>query len=213
MALHGASAPKKPCTLARTIRVFERPLTSPRTPFAGSHQHEITTSTGETKTRGRNKTCTLPRTLAACRAFETRAFLAVEMKPQRVLHPAPPRDHIRRRDQKRLFPFIFDRTHIRLFAFAVGRGVKVACNDVCIVFLSFLSSPNSCFATSRLFAVVLLRCAETAVYVLFPYLGGLLNLGLSNKNFKPNESCFDVPRISPWIFAPPRTQKCFCETG
>ena len=69
-------------------------------------------------------------------------------------------------------------------------------------FVTFLSRPNSSFATSRLFAVVLLRCAGTAVSVLFPCFGGLLNLDLSNKYFKPNESCFDVPRISSWIFAP-----------
>ena len=51
---------------------------------------------------------------------------------------------------------------------------------------------------SRLFAVV----AETAVRMLFPCLGGVLNLDLTNKYFKPNESCVDVPGVPSSIFTP-----------
>ena len=58
----------------------------------------------------------------------------------------------------------------------------------------FLSWPTSCFATSRLFADVLLRCAETTAHVLG--FGGLLNFDLTKRYFKPKESCFDVPGIS-----------------
>ena len=66
----------------------------------------------------------------------------------------------------------FDRAHLRLSAFAVGRGVEAACNDVCIIFsATFLSWSKSCCATCRLFADVLLKCAETAVYVLLPSFG------------------------------------------
>ena len=64
---------------------------------------------------------------------------------------------------------------------------------------TFLTWP-SCLATSRLFAVVLLRYAETALYVLFPSFGGLLNLALNRKYFRPKESYIDVPWISSWIF-------------
>ena len=49
---------------------------------------------------------------------------------------------------------------------------------------TFLSWPNSCLATLRLFAVVLLRYAETAVYVLFPSFGDLLNLAFKQKVFQ-----------------------------
>ena len=67
---------------------------------------------------------------------------------------------------------------------------------------TFLSLPNSCLATSRLFAVVLLSYAETAVYVLFPSFGGLLNLASNRRYFRPKESYIDVPWISSWIFTP-----------
>ena len=67
---------------------------------------------------------------------------------------------------------------------------------------TFLSWHNSCLATSRLFAVVLLRYAETAVYVLFPSFGGLLNLALNRKHFRPKESYVHVPWILFWIFTP-----------
>ena len=67
---------------------------------------------------------------------------------------------------------------------------------------TFLSWPNSCLATSRLFAVVLLRYAETAVYVLFPFFGGLVNLALNRKYFRPKESYIDVPWISRAVVLP-----------
>ena len=45
----------------------------------------------------------------------------------------------------------------------------------------YMSWSKSCVEMSRLFAVV----AETAVHMLFPCLGGLLNLDLTNKYFRP----------------------------
>ena len=62
----------------------------------------------------------------------------------------------------------------------------------------YMSWSKSCFAMSRLFAVV----AETAVHMLFPCSGGLLNLDLTNKYFKPKESCIDVPSVPSSIFTP-----------
>ena len=41
--------------------------------------------------------------------------------------------------QECLFPCFFDRAHRSLSAIAVGRGVEVACNDVCIIFHKRLS--------------------------------------------------------------------------
>ena len=69
---------------------------------------------------------------------------------------------------------------------------EVACNDVRLVFsATFLSWPTSCYDVSRLFAVGLLRCAETDVHVRSPCLGGLSNIDLTIKYFKPKEYCFD----------------------
>ena len=113
---------------------------------------------------------------------------------------APHWNHVWRRNQKCLFPCFFARAHPSLSAIAVGRGVAMMSASFSTG--SFLSWPNSCLATSRLFAVVLLRYAETAVYVMFPSFGGLLNLALNRKHFRPKESYIDVPWISSWIFTP-----------
>ena len=40
-----------------------------------------------------------------------------------------------RRDQKHLFTCFSDRAHFYISAFATGRDVEVACDDVCIIFL------------------------------------------------------------------------------
>ena len=56
---------------------------------------------------------------------------------------------------------------------------------------------------SRLFAVMLLKCAETAVYVQSPCLGGFLNIDLTVRYFKPKEYCFHVPGITSSVFAAP----------
>ena len=49
---------------------------------------------------------------------------------------------------------------------------------------------------------MLLRYEETAVYVLFPSFGGLLNLAFNRRYSRPKESYIDVPWISSWIFTP-----------
>ena len=66
----------------------------------------------------------------------------------------------------------------------------------------YMSWSRSCFAMSRLFAVV----AETAV----PCFGSLLRLDLTNKCFKPNESCIDVP--VPFSIFTPSSSKVFLWT-
>ena len=58
-------------------------------------------------------------------------------------------------------------------------------------------------ALLKLRALVLLRCADTDVYVRFPSLGGLLNFDLTVRHFRPNESCLDVPGITSSVFTPP----------
>ena len=81
---------------------------------------------------------------------------------------------------------------------------------------TFLSWSINCFATSRLFAVVLLRCAETAVYVLLSSFGHLLNRDLTKRYLGPKESCFDARHLvlalhTLWFksaFAPFPTQLC-----
>ena len=76
----------------------------------------------------------------------------------------------------------------------MAEELEVTCNDVCIIFLG--DFPELAEATSRLFAVVLIRCAEMAVYVLLSSFDGLLNLDLTKKYLKPTEYCFAVPEIS-----------------
>ena len=45
------------------------------------------------------------------------------------------------------------------------------------------------------------------MYVLFPSFGGLLNLALNKRYFRPKESYIDVPWISSW-YSHLRVQKC-----
>ena len=56
-----------------------------------------------------------------------------------------------------------------------------SCDAVHVIFLSHWSWLSSCVATSDLFAVVLIMCAETATYALAFPSGGLLNLDLTKR--------------------------------
>ena len=103
------------------------------------------------------------------------------------LRLAPHLNHVWRRSQKCLFPCFFDLGHPGLSAITVGRGVEVACNDVCIIF--HCDFPE---LAQELHGNVVRDVS----------FGGLLNLAVNRKYFRPKMSCIDVPWISSWIFTP-----------
>ena len=63
-----------------------------------------------------------------------------------------------------MFPnFLEKKAHFSLTAFTLCRSIEVARDEVCAVVLGNPQSwTKSCFATLRLFAAVMLRCAETS---------------------------------------------------
>ena len=97
------------------------------------------------------------------------------------MHLTPHWHQVQRRNEERLFPRFLCGADPSFAEFAVSREIVSAGPMSCL---------SSCFATSRLFAAVLIRCAETAVYVLFPCFGSLLNFAVTGQYFRPKRVMF-----------------------
>ena len=121
------------------------------------------------------------------------AFFFVGLKPQQSPESSIC-SHIGTRSDGGIRSVVSHASSTELFALPRSRKAEVlkspAMMSASFFSVTLLSWPSSCFATSFLFAVALRKCAETAVYVLFPCPGGLLNLDVIHRNSKPKESCF-----------------------